>query len=57
MRSLAYSSDRLQRLSVRKSIAAVLIYLILRTLIFGVWFDEWTFIDGMYFTVVSFTTW
>lgn len=40
----------------KSSILAVIAYILIGSLSFSVWMENWTFIDGMYFTAVTFTT-
>jgi len=49
-------SDELHVFSVARGVRIVLLYLALGTFVFSIWFEDWTLIDAMYFTVVSFTT-
>jgi len=49
-------SDGLQKLSSGYSLLIILVYVLCGTTVTHLWMDGWTFIDSMYFTVVSFTT-
>ena len=42
--------------SLRNSILVVLAYILIGTITFSVWMEDWTVIDAMYFTSVTFTT-
>eukprot|EP00555_Chaetoceros_dichaeta_P013369 CAMPEP_0198251428 /NCGR_PEP_ID=MMETSP1447-20131203/2263_1 /TAXON_ID=420782 /ORGANISM="Chaetoceros dichaeta, Strain CCMP1751" /LENGTH=366 /DNA_ID=CAMNT_0043936447 /DNA_START=167 /DNA_END=1267 /DNA_ORIENTATION=+ len=49
-------TDGLHKLSVGYSLLIIPAYVIFGTVVTHLWMDDWTFIDSMYFTVVSFTT-
>lgn len=42
--------------AIRMALAIMLAYLVIGTLVFGLWVEGWTSIDAMYFTVTTFTT-
>ena len=42
--------------SLRLSVVVVLAYVLVGSVTFSVWMEDWTVIDAMYFTSVTFTT-
>ncbi len=38
------------------AVVAILVYLLMGTLVFGLWVDGWTLVDALYYTVATFTT-
>ena len=60
MRKLGFSDEyqtyESTSMSLILSLLAVLSYMLLGTITFASWMEEWTVIDAMYFTSVTFTT-
>ncbi len=51
-----YKSYESTSTSLRNSLLAILAYVFIGTVTFSVWMEDWTLIDAMYFTSVTFTT-
>jgi len=49
-------TDGIHKLSVGCMLLIIPVYVIIGTVVTHLWIDGWTFIDSMYFIVVSFTT-
>ena len=44
------------RKAIGIAVVAISVYLLMGTLVFGLWVDGWTLVDALYYTVATFTT-
>jgi len=54
--SKGYSDFSSSTKAIVLSCCAIVMYLLLGTIVFATWIDEWTHVDALYYTVVTFTT-
>ena len=54
--SKSYRDFSKSRKGVTYSLLAIVLYLILCTVVFSQWIEEWNEVEALYFTVVTFTT-